>query len=93
VTLRNLVLGIGVACLVAGAVLWAFAVPPALILLVWAVLIIAGTVHERVRYKPLEAGGGAGWRPTGERFVDDATGRTVTVHIQDATGERKYVSD
>jgi membrane protein implicated in regulation of membrane protease activity len=93
VTLRNLVIAIGVACLAAGAVLWAFAVPPAFILLVWAALIIVGTVHERVRYKPLEARGGAGWRPTDERFIDDATGRTVTVHVQDATGDRKYVGD
>jgi hypothetical protein len=92
-SLRNLVLAIGGACLLAAVVLWFCAVPPALILLAWAVLIIAGTLYERVRYKPLETKAGAGWIATAEKFIDDATGKTVTVYIHETTGERKYVGD
>ena len=91
--LRGVVLAAGGACLVAGVVLWFFAVPPGLILLAWAVLLIAGTVYEQVLYKPLESRGGPGWQPTAERFIDDASGKTVTVYVQAGTGERKYVSD
>jgi fatty acid desaturase len=91
--LRGVVLAVGAACLAAGLVMWALAIAPALILLAWAALILVGTVYERLRYKPLETGAGPGWRATPERFVDDASGKTVTVHVQDGTGEHKYVSD
>ena len=92
-SLRGMVVAVGAACLVAGAVMWFLAVPTALILLFWAVALIAGTVYERVIYKPLESQAGHGWTPTSERFVDDATGKTVTVYVQEGTGERKYVAD
>jgi hypothetical protein len=32
------------------------------------------------------------WVETTERFIDDETGEPVTVYVQSATGERKYVS-
>ncbi len=53
--LRGMVVAVGTFCLVAGAVMWAFAVPTAAILLFWAVALIAGTIYERVIYKPLES--------------------------------------
>jgi hypothetical protein len=90
--LRGLVVAVGVFCLVASAVMWLVAVPTALILLFWAVALIAGTIYERVIYKPLESHAGAGWTATSERFVDDATGKTVTVYVREQTGERKYVA-
>ena len=31
------------------------------------------------------------WRPTGEKFVDPASGKPVEVWFDEATGERKYV--
>ena len=33
----------------------------------------------------------AGWRPTGEKFIDPASGKLVEVWFDPATGERKYV--
>jgi len=92
-SLRGMVVAVGAACLVAGAVMWFLAIPTALILLFWAAALIAGTVYERVIYKPLERQAGPGWTATSERFVDDATGKTVTVYVQEGTGERKYVAE
>ena len=55
---------------------------------------VPGIVFERYRYKPLEPGApGPGWEKTGERFVDDESGQTVTVYSQRETGERQYVRD
>ena len=92
-SLRGMVVVVGAVCLAAGAVMWFLAVPTAVILLFWAAALIAGTVYERVIYKPLESQAGPGWTATSERFVDDATGKAVTVYVQEATGERKYVAE
>jgi hypothetical protein len=91
--LRGMVVAVGAFCLVAGAVMWAMAVPTGLILLFWAVALIGGTIYERVIYKPLENQAGPGWTATSERFIDDATGKSVTVYVQEGTGERKYVAE
>jgi hypothetical protein len=93
VSLRGMVVAVGAVCLVAGVIMWFLAVPTALILLFWAAALIAGTIYERVIYKPLESRAGAGWTATSERFIDDTTGKTVTVYVQDGTGERKYVAE
>lgn len=90
-SLRGMLVAVGAVCLAAGVAMWLAAVPPGLILLFWAVVLIAGTVYERVIYKPLESRAGADWTPTSERFIDDATGKTVTVYVRD--GERKYVAE
>lgn len=55
-------------------------------------LILAGILFERARYgavlrRPAESG----WQETSERFIDDASGRPVTVWFNPATGERRYV--
>lgn len=60
--------------------------------LIAATVVLVGIMLERRRYgasqaKPI----GGGWRETSERFVDDASGRPVTVWYNDATGERRYV--
>ena len=57
-------------------------------------LLLAGTVFERVRYKRLQpsAPGGRFVR-TPERFRDEATGADVTVYADPATGERAYVRE
>ena len=92
--LRAVVLLLGLLALGGGA--WALlsgALPPALVFALWGVLIVVGTLYERVRYKELERHPGAGWRATDERFIDDASGKAVTVYIEPATGERKYVAD
>jgi len=55
-------------------------------------VLLAGTLFERRRYGASQARpAGGGWRETGERFVDDASGRPVTVWYNGATGERRYV--
>lgn len=95
--LRALVLILGLAALVGGiATMLAGVLPPALVCGAWGVLIVVGTLHERFRYKQPEAaspGPGTGWDRTAERFVDDETGRRVTVYVERRTGERKYVSE
>jgi len=92
--LRSVVLGTAIVILaacafaaVAGAVgLW---VP-----LIWCAIVVLGIAIERYRYKALRRDApGAGWQRTNERFVDDETGKTVTVYIETQTGERQYVEE
>jgi hypothetical protein len=57
-------------------------------------LLVAGIVFERVIYKPVEQKTpGPGWEKTSERFLDERSGKPVTVYVQPATGERKYVDE
>ena len=58
-----------------------------------ACLAIAGTIFERVRYKPVtpQPPLGPGWVETNERFRDPATDRWVQVYFKPETGERSYV--
>jgi hypothetical protein len=57
------------------------------------VLIGFGTVFERWRYRADHARPGAGWEPTGERFEDPESGKTMQVFYHPQSGERRYVSD
>ena len=56
-------------------------------------LIVLGTAFERWRYRPDGARPGAGWEPTGERFEDPETGKTVRVFYDPRSGERRYVGE
>ena len=91
--LRSAVLAIGVLCLVGGLLSLTFHIgPPALVFVIWGVVLIGGIVYERYRYKPIEQSlPGSGWVETTERFIDDETGEPVTVYLHSATGEREYV--
>ncbi len=92
--LRSAVLILGVFCL--GFGLWGIAVhfPPGFVLTLFGALLLAGTIYERVIYKPnAKSAPGPGWEKTSERFVDDQTGKPVTVYIKPETGERIYVED
>jgi len=81
-------LGGGLALLIAG-----FYAPGAWCAIAGGLLVV-GVAYERVIYKPIEQRKpGAGWEKTSERFVDDKTGKPVTVYIQPATGERMYVDE
>ncbi|MGH6870434.1 MAG: hypothetical protein ACREHE_02905 [Rhizomicrobium sp.] len=93
--LRSVVLGIGVLVLAGGvAAIVLGGVPSAFVFVAWGVLIVAGTLFERFRYKPLETQAPPGnWVRTPERFIDDETGAPVTVWLDPETGERKYVRD
>jgi hypothetical protein len=62
-------------------------------LAIWGVIFAGGVLIERWRYKRLSADRpGRGWQATTERFVDPETGRLVTVFLNPATGERRYVA-
>ena len=92
--LRNLLIGFGVLSLAGAAVALAVgALSGALMLGAWGVILLAGTLYERVRYKPvLETKPKSAVR-TDERFLDETTGKPVTVYIDPVTGERSYVQE
>jgi hypothetical protein len=56
-------------------------------------LLVIGTIFERVRYKPVAPTPplGPGWVETNERFRDPATNSWVQVYFKPETGERSYV--
>jgi hypothetical protein len=55
-------------------------------------ILTAGIAFERGRYTANSARRpGADWVATDERFLDPASGETVTVFYQPVTGERRYV--
>ena len=95
--LRQILIGIAGLAILGGAVCLAAvadSAPLALWMIAAGLILLIGTLYEKVIYKPLEpAAPGAGWERTGERFIDDKTGRPVTVYIEPRTGERKYVSE
>ena len=91
--LRNIVLALGLAWLAVG--LWLTLVDAAgWPMIIFPAIIVAGIVFERVNSR-----GNASdttdpnWRPTNERFLDEVTGRPVTVWFNAATGERRYIDD
>ena len=93
--LRGVLIAIGVVALLCGLIALASgAFPPAAIFGIWGILLVVGTVFERVTYKETHADTpGAGWVRTAERFIDDTTGRNITVYIEPKTGERRYVQE
>jgi uncharacterized membrane protein YedE/YeeE len=93
--LRGLVLGLAGVCFLGG--LWALvsgAFPPAFVCVFWGAIILLGTVFERLRYKTITPQApGPGWERTSERFIDDETGKPVTVYVEPLSGERRYVQE
>ena len=91
--LRTIVLALGLAWLAVG--LWLTLVDAAgWPMIIFPAIIVAGIVFERVNYR-----GNASdttdpnWRPTNERFLDEVTGRSITVWFNAVTGERRYIDD
>jgi hypothetical protein len=92
--LRSVVLALALILLAVGIWFVATGAVGAWVCVVWGGIIAAGIAYERFRYKPLlSSAPGPGWEKTNERFVDDETGKTVTVYIEPRTGERKYVKE
>jgi len=91
--LRSLVIVIGALCFIGGLIALLLGLcPPAFVFVFWGAILLLGTVYERVRYKPIEkVTPGAGWTRTDERFIDDETGQPVTIWLDPASGERKYI--
>ena len=80
---------------VAGGVALAMlgAVPAAVGLAGWGLILLIGVAIERWRYKPLaERSPGPDWTVTDERFVDPETGKMVTVYYHPGSGQRRYVA-
>lgn len=94
--LRNVVLVLGGTLLAAGLVmLVAGNFGPAAFCLVWGAIIVFGIIYERVAYKTIvdKVPDGTGWSRTSERFIDDKSGKTITVYVKPLTGERAYVAE
>ena len=92
--LRNLLLGVAATMTVAGAALTAMFWPAGVQLLVFGLLLLTGTLFERVVYKrTLARPPDARFERTPERFRDPSTGEVLTVWADPATGERSYVRE
>jgi hypothetical protein len=92
--LRTSLLVFAGALVLAGAILLIHGLPePGAYSLGLGALIVLGTVFERWRYRPHDSRPGVGWQPTGERFEDPQSGRTLQVFYDPQSGERRYVSD
>ena len=90
--LRSVVIAIGAAATICGGFALLMGVAPGLVAICWGSVIVLSIVYERVVYKPIEPSSpGPGWTKTTERFIDEDTGQVVTVWLEAATGERKYV--
>ena len=92
--LRGIVLAVGILMLLAGVASAGLGMPGLpLWLLIVGGTITAGTLLERVIYKPLQRERpGAGWVKTAERFIDPDSGQAVDVFYNPASGERQYVA-
>jgi hypothetical protein len=92
--LRSFLIVVGVVCLV-GAIIAAGVgqVGPAFSAGIFGVLLLLGTLFERVIYKPFTRRKPANAVATSEKFVDERSGKTVTVYVDPATGERTYVEE
>lgn len=53
-------------------------------------IVVSAVFLERKRYRAHVDRTQGRWQPTGERFVDPATGRLMEVFYNPATGERDY---
>ena len=93
--LRRTLLVVGALVLILGAAALASGlVERSLIFMFWGAFLVAAITFERISYKQLASKSpGPGWERTTERFVDEETGRMVTVYIQPETGERAYVKE
>jgi hypothetical protein len=89
--LRRVLLGIGIAGLLASVVcLAAGLIPLGIELLVTFGVLTAAVAFERWRYVRSASRARDGWQATGERFVEPTTGRLTEVYYNPDTGERDY---
>ena len=93
--LRGILIALAVISILCGLVALATgAFPPAAIFAIWGALLVIGTVFERVIYKQTKAKPpGDGWLRTSERFIDDTSGKPITVYVEPRTGERQYIEE
>ncbi len=91
-TLRRAVIAYGVLCLIGAGIL--FAVHATIILAIYlainGLLIVGAILLERSGYRSRHNRTHETWQPTGERFLDPASGQLVEVYYNPTTGERDY---
>lgn len=91
--LRWIIIGYGLLSLLGAAVLL-FTVQAALWLVLYlavnGIILVSAVLLERKRYRARVDRTRGYWQPTGERFVDPATGRLMEVSYNPTTGERDY---
>ena len=56
----------------------------------YGLLLVGGLLFEQSAYRPRIHRAAKGWQPTGERFVDPASGTLTEVWFNPDTGERDY---
>jgi hypothetical protein len=92
--MRRGLLTIGVLVLILGAAALISGIASSYVFFFWGAALIAAIVFERSRYKKIaRKSPGPEWQRTSERFVDDETGKMVTVYVHPQTGERAYVQE
>ena len=94
--LRNILLVLGGTLIAAGLVaMFGGFFPGSLIAVFWGAVLVFGILYERYVYKTVvdKPPVGKNWARTSERFVDDKTGKTLTVYYNTLTGERAYVAE
>ena len=94
--LRNILLALGATLIAAGLVaLIGGSFAPSVVAMVWGAILVFGILYERYVYKTIvdKPPAGKNWVRTDERFVDDKSGKTVTVYYNTLTGERAYVAE
>ena len=91
--LRSAIIVAGALCLAGGAIAVLSGAMPGFVFIIWGAALMLGTLYEHVRYKMLLSEKPSGLVRTSERFIDDGTGRTVTVYIDPSSGERSYVEE
>ena len=94
--LRNILLALGATLIAAGLVaLIGGSFAPSVVAMVWGAILVFGILYERYVYKTIvdKPPTAKNWVKTTERFVDDKTGKTVTVYYNTLTGERAYVAE
>jgi len=91
--MMRLILSVLTVCFALVALLIVVNQPAAWPILLVAGLLLTGIIFEQLRYRGRATGAGGTWNPTSERFLDDMSGRPVTVWFNAATGERLYVED
>ena len=58
-----------------------------------AAVLVGGITFERVRYGAVERKPvGGEWQETAERFIDDSSGKPVSVWFDPVSGQRRYVA-
>lgn len=89
--LKKLLIGLGILCFIAAAMLIiAHVYVFAGYLIVAGIVLVGSMLIERWRYRPKANMNQGAWQRTGERFRDPTTGKLVEVLYNPETGERQY---